>query len=774
MNPFISYVHNGRSTQTRDERAVEAIESIRAGQYRTKIEPIRNNYARALAAGMSSQEAKQQVSSLKINLPAFMPSGSFKHRSNEGLTAHSGLICADLDNLGERLAELQTRLEQDPHVYAVFQSPTGTGLKVWVRVSNDSKDHARSFAAIARYFREGYAAEVDPRCKDEARLCFVSYDPNAYLNRDAIELPLGAALIKKAKPPGQAVPRPGTADLPSSVENRLASGAEIGERNAAAFALACQLRDAGTSQSQAEDKIREFATRCNPPLPQAEAMACVRSAFSKPPRQPALGPTHNPAQANSDVSAFMRLADLTAPEYDRCREDEATALGIRVTTLDAEVAKFRPKQEEIATNSLTFTDPEPWSEPVDPSVLLDLICATLKRFVVAPTNAIYAAALFALHTYTFDLLDISPLLVITGPTKRCGKSRFLALLAKLVRRPLTTSSASPAGLYRTIELYKPTLLIDEVDSFLEGDEQMRGLINSGHTRDAAFHLGCEKVGDDFQPRRWSTWACKIFSGIGKRWLSDTIQDRAIVIQMRRRRKDEVAERLRHSIRFDDIPRKCVRFAVDNEARIRGAEPNVPEPLNDRAADNWSPLLVLADLAGGVWPERARQAALQLSGSDESEALGMNAQLLADIRALFREEATDRLSSAELGGRLASIEGRPWAEYGKARRPISPNQIANLLREFGVSTRNVRIGAEVRKGYSLGDFEDAFSRYLPQAGLPEGYNATSLDNTADSSHLEAATTSAGSATENQVLFNINEVSSGVAAEEPKPEEDKIYA
>src|SRR6516162_339747 len=115
MNPFISYVHNGRSTQTRDERAVEAIESIRAGQYRTKIEPIRNNYARALAAGMSSQEAKQQVSSLKINLPAFMPSGSFKHRSNEGLTAHSGLICADLDNLGERLAELQTRLEQDPH-----------------------------------------------------------------------------------------------------------------------------------------------------------------------------------------------------------------------------------------------------------------------------------------------------------------------------------------------------------------------------------------------------------------------------------------------------------------------------------------------------------------------------------------------------------------------------------------------------------------------------------------------------------------------------------
>src|SRR5439155_16309209 len=131
--------------------------------------------------------------------------------------------------------------------------------------------------------------------------------------------------------------------------------------------------------------------------------------------------------------------------------------------------------------------------------------AALRRHVVASDSALVACALFALHTYAFDLGDISPILFITGPTKRCGKSRLLSVLARLVNRPLAASSASAAGIYRTIELHRPTLLIDEVDSFLKADNQLRGLVNSGHTRDAAFHLGCIAVGRDFEARRWSTW-----------------------------------------------------------------------------------------------------------------------------------------------------------------------------------------------------------------------------------------------------------------------------
>ena len=345
-------------------------------------------------------------------------------------------------------------------------------------------------------------------------------------------------------------------------------------------------------------------------------------------------------------------------------------------------------------------------------------------------------ALFVVHTYAFDLGDVSPILFITGPTKRCGKSRLLSLLARMVNRPLQASSASAAGLYRAIELHHPTLLIDEVDSFLTGDEQLRGLVNSGHTRDAAFHLGCYSINNDIFPRRWSTWTPKAFSGIGR--IADTIEDRAFIIHMRRRRKDEKVARLSHATSFEDIRRKCARFVVDHSDSIHAANPDTPEGLNDRAADNWRVLLVLADLAGNDWPAKVRRAALALSGVDETESLGLRVQLLVDIRQIFSEVRTSRLASKELCEKLAEMEGAPWAEYGKSQRPISPNQLAILLRNFGITPRNIRIGESTPKGYPLEVFEDTFSRYLREDAAPNRYTATKPVNTAENACVDSAT------------------------------------
>jgi hypothetical protein len=97
--------------------------------------------------------------------------------------------------------------------------------------------------------------------------------------------------------------------------------------------------------------------------------------------------------------------------------------------------------------------------------------------------------------------------------------------------------------------------------------------------------------------------------------------------------------------------------------------------------------------------------------------------LADIAAIFADENTDKIFSDKLAESLAAIEGRPWAEFGKHRRPISPNQLANQLRPFGVSPRMIRIGDETRRGYSLADFEEMFERYLPKPRVPECNSAT---------------------------------------------------
>src|SRR5207249_3924341 len=112
-------------------------------------------------------------------------------------------------------------------------------------------------------------------------------------------------------------------------------------------------------------------------------------------------------------------------------------------------------------------------------------------------------------------------------------------------------------------------------------------------------------------------------------------------------------------------------------------------------------------------------------TSDLDAQGVGTLLLADIADLFATDGTDKLPSNKLAESLAAIEGRPWAEWGKHRKPISPNQLANQLRRFGVSPHGIRIGDETPRGYVLDDFGEAFERYLPKPPLPECNSATTL-------------------------------------------------
>jgi hypothetical protein len=280
MNPLISLTESAVSTATKDARAVAVIEAVRAGRWREPVEHIRTEYQRA---------GKDAVDELKKRLPGILWSGKFERRCNAGLMAHSGLLCADLDNCGERLADVRAALLASPHLYALFLSPTATGMKAVFRVPADATLHARSFAAVQAHVRELCGLDIDAACKDVARLCFVSYDPEAFLNRDAVELPPLAESPKSKKAPSSVPPGNGT--LPPSVDRLLASGAQDGERNTKALWLACQLRDAGRGHAEVENLLLQYGARCTPPLASADELrelkATARSAFAKPPRDPA-------------------------------------------------------------------------------------------------------------------------------------------------------------------------------------------------------------------------------------------------------------------------------------------------------------------------------------------------------------------------------------------------------------------------------------------------------------------------------------------------------
>jgi putative DNA primase/helicase len=183
------------------------------------------------------------------------------------------------------------------------------------------------------------------------------------------------------------------------------------------------------------------------------------------------------------------------------------------------------------------------------------------------------------------------LAVITAPEKRCGKSVLLQLIGEMVLKPLSASCISPAALYRAIDAWSPTLLIDEFDTFADKNEPLRGVLNSGHTRHSAFTIVCS--GDDNEPTRFGTWGAKALAGIGK--LPETVMDRSILLELRRKLPHEQVSKLRHNKGsvFEVLSSKLMRFSQDHSEAIRYARPNMPDSLNDRAADNWEPLLAIA-------------------------------------------------------------------------------------------------------------------------------------------------------------------------------------
>src|SRR5262249_33816347 len=160
------------------------------------------------------------------------------------------------------------------------------------------------------------------------------------------------------------------------------------------------------------------------------------------------------------------------------------------------------------------------------------------------------------------------------------------------------------------------------------------------------------------------WAPKAIATI--RELVDTLEDRSIIITLQRKPKTAAVERLRKrdSEEFATLRRKAARWAADNLDKLTDPEPAIPDALNDRAADNWRPLLAIADLAGGDWPRRARDAACLLSGEHDDSAV--NVGLLADIRTAFGDR--DEMKSADL---VAALVGAPSRAFilGSARAAL---------------------------------------------------------------------------------------------------------
>jgi hypothetical protein len=199
----------------------------------------------------------------------------------------------------------------------------------------------------------------------------------------------------------------------------------------------------------------------------------------------AKGDSDGPKEANwhcEDDAEIACLAKLPLAAYERERKVAAGRLGVRVSTLDKQVSAARPADESVPGQGrqLAPQEPEPWPEQVDGAKLTSELEAAIRRYVVISAADALACALWVLHTYCFDAFTWTPRLAITAPEKRCGKTTLLRVIGELVPRALRTENITAAVLFRTVELARPVLLTDEADSLLPGNEELRGILNSGY------------------------------------------------------------------------------------------------------------------------------------------------------------------------------------------------------------------------------------------------------------------------------------------------------
>ena len=372
---------------------------------------------------------------------------------------------------------------------------------------------------------------------------------------------------------------------------------------------------------------------------------------------------------------------------------------------------------------LSLEDVQPWPEPVNGKALLDALVALLRQFIVLPKWAAETLALWIIHTYLFKTRDVTTYIGIESPEKRCGKTTLLTVLSELVSRPVVSTNISSPAFFRVIEEVQPTLLIDEADTFFQGNTELRGILNSGYKRKTSFVVRVTSEAPNTPANgngsltamasrlaRFSCWCPKAMAAIGR--FPDTLADRCIVIRMQRKTTKEECERLRN-LETTTLRRQCARFALDNAQAVGSARPDLPSSLNDRAADIWEPLLAIADLAGGDWPQLARQAAINLAASaQDHNPIGT---LLFDIFLLFTVGKVTRIYSRELVQSLNTFPDRPWSELRKGK-PITELWLAQQLRPYGVRPKTIWIENTHAKGYTEEDFQDVFRRYVPKSEL----------------------------------------------------------
>lgn len=378
------------------------------------------------------------------------------------------------------------------------------------------------------------------------------------------------------------------------------------------------------------------------------------------------------------------------------------------------VKESKPTASSNVNRLLSKNDSIPASGPIDLDMLMGGLVDVIRAYVVVSEEAALAVALWCIHTWCYDEFPRSPLLLINAPERACGKTQLLKIVEMLVPRPLDTSNIRIAGVFRMIEQYKPTLLIDEADTFMEAKSEMAGLLNKGYERGGVVIRIETDRHNAHEPRTFCVFGPKALAGIAlERHLADATISRGIQVPMKRKTRDDKVRRLRAADPqvFARLRSAILRFVLDHKVVLAGGWDDLPEQLDDRQQDNWEPLLAIAHCFGAKWYRMSIEASLTLSAETAPLKSASN-QLLEDIREVLRGNKAQYIPTADLLAGLNNAPDMDWCRYNHGQA-LTPRQLAKYVGQYSIKPKTVRMkNGSTPKGYEVRQFDEVFERYLP--------------------------------------------------------------
>ncbi len=330
---------------------------------------------------------------------------------------------------------------------------------------------------------------------------------------------------------------------------------------------------------------------------------------------------------------------------------------------------------------------------------------TIQASISIDESSAMILAMYAFFTYLINSFVHAPILCISSPVKRCGKSTLLQVCNALFWNVTNVKGITKASL-EAIADSKCTTVIDEFDEVLKNNPGVIGAINGGIEAGAKVTL----VGKDGLVKTRSTYGAKVLALIGLP--APTIYDRSILVRMRRKKTGEKLskpEHLQPTLAY--LKRQIEQWCKENATHINRMKVAPLEVENDRFRDNYEPLLKIAACISSRLESEVRRAADFVVTSQLEEDSG-GEKLLKDIKTVFDDTKKHEIGTNELLLLLCEHEDSVWRRCDR-NMSISPTFLSRSLGAFGISPVQIRPGKATQvRGYKHEQFKDAFERYAP--------------------------------------------------------------